>query len=199
MRALIALLLVAVATPALADPVSLRANPQDDDGRVTLGDIFDGAGAASNVVVAERVGPSVMLPAAQVQAAARAAGLDWSNPQGLRRVVVRRAPQLVAQNTAPPVAGEAPTGAPAAALRPAPSGAAVIARGDTVQVAYEVGGVRLTVTGRAQRAAALGQPLTVINSQSGRAIEAVAAGPGRAIAGPAALQARADATVFPGR
>ncbi|MFN3352722.1 MAG: flagella basal body P-ring formation protein FlgA [Brevundimonas sp.] len=199
MRALIALLLVAVASPALADPVSLRANPQDDDGRVTLGDIFDGAGAASGVVVAERVGPSVMLPAAQVQAAARAAGLEWTNPQGLRRVVVRRAPQVVAQNAAPAVAGEAPTGAPVAAVRPAPAGAAVIARGDAVQVSYEVGGVRLTVTGRAQRAAALGQPLTVINSQSGRAIEAVAAGPGRAIAGPAALQARADAAAFPGR
>lgn len=199
MRVLIALLLAAVATPALADPVTLRANPQDDDGRVTLGDIFDGAGAASSVVVAERVGPSVMLPAAQVQAAARAAGLDWSNPQGLRRVVVRRAPQVAAQQVAAaPAAGEAPTGAPAAAVRPA-YGAAVIARGDTVQVAYQVGGVRLTVTGRAQRAAAIGQPLTVINSQSGRAIEAVAAGPGRAVAGPAALQARADAAVFPGR
>lgn len=56
MRVLLALLLAAAA-PALADPVTLRASPQDTDGRVTLGDIFDGAGQAAGVLVAERVGP----------------------------------------------------------------------------------------------------------------------------------------------
>ena len=61
----------------------------DADGRVTLGDLFDGAGGASGVVVATRVGPSVVLDAAAVQGLARRSGLDWSNPQGLRRIVVR--------------------------------------------------------------------------------------------------------------
>ena len=90
MRTLIlAALFGALAAPALAAPVTLKANPVDDDGRVTLGDIFDGAGAASDVMVARRAGPSVVLEAGQLQALARQAGLDWSNPNGLRRVAVR--------------------------------------------------------------------------------------------------------------
>ena len=80
-----------IATPALAgQAVSLRPDTTDSDGRVTLGELFDGAGAASDVVVAARVGPSVVLDASQLQISARRAGLDWSNPNGLRRVIVRQ-------------------------------------------------------------------------------------------------------------
>jgi flagella basal body P-ring formation protein FlgA len=79
-----------IATPALAGQgVSLRSDTTDGDGRITLGELFDGAGAASDVVVGLRVGPSAVLDAAQVQSAARRAGLDWSNPNGLRRIIVR--------------------------------------------------------------------------------------------------------------
>lgn len=89
-RALLVLLGGAlIASPALAGSVSLRADVADADGRVTLGDLFDGAGPASGVLVATRTGPSVVLDAAAVQGLARRAGLDWSNPQGLRRIVVR--------------------------------------------------------------------------------------------------------------
>lgn len=81
---------LAAATAALAGaPVNLRAEIADADGRVTLGEIFDNAGAAADVVVAVRVGPTAVLDAASVQMAARRAGLDWANPQGLRRVIVR--------------------------------------------------------------------------------------------------------------
>ena len=90
LNAALSAILVAVAAPALAAPVVLRANPVDDDGRITLGDLFEGAGAAANVAVAERVGPSVVLEAGQLQALASQAGLEWSNPNGLRRVAVRR-------------------------------------------------------------------------------------------------------------
>ena len=80
-----------IATPALAgQAVSLRSDTTDSDGQVTLGELFDGAGAASDVVVATRVGQSVMLDASQLQISARRAGLDWSNPNGLRRVIVRQ-------------------------------------------------------------------------------------------------------------
>ena len=41
------------------------------------------------VLVANRAGPSVVLDAAAVQGLARRSGLDWGNPQGLRRIVVR--------------------------------------------------------------------------------------------------------------
>jgi flagella basal body P-ring formation protein FlgA len=79
-----------IATPALAgQAVSLKSDTTDSDGRVTFGELFDGAGAASDMVVAMRVGPTAVLDAAQVQAAARRAGLDWSNPNGLRRIIVR--------------------------------------------------------------------------------------------------------------
>jgi flagella basal body P-ring formation protein FlgA len=253
MRALtlISTLLLA-AGPALAGPVTLRANPVDDDGRVTLGDIFDGAGAASGVVVASRAGPSVVFEAGQLQALAARSGLQWANPQNLRRVVVRNAdlapgapaPTLAATSTAArpaavsgatvPVltyarniaSGEivqpedviwadvqshlAPAGGPSdaeqviglSARRALRAGTVVgnrdlvaqqvIARNDTIEVAFVSGGVTLTVTGRAQRAAAVGETLSVTNLTSGRTIEAVASGPGRAIAGPQAQAARSN-------
>ena len=77
------------ASPALAGPVSLKADVADADGRVTLGDLFDGAGGAAEMLIATRTGPTVVLDAGAVQAMARRAGLDWSNPNGLRRIVVR--------------------------------------------------------------------------------------------------------------
>jgi flagella basal body P-ring formation protein FlgA len=89
-----ALLLVAVAAlsfaaPAFAGPVMLRADVSDADGRVTLGDLFEGAGNAAGILIANRAGPSVVLDAQAVQAMARRAGLQWDNPQGFRRIVVR--------------------------------------------------------------------------------------------------------------
>jgi len=94
MRTLPALILavglcLAAAAPALATEVSLRPDIADADGRITLGELFDGAGAAAGVVVASRPGPSVVLDAAAVQSLARRSGLSWSNPQGLRRIIVR--------------------------------------------------------------------------------------------------------------
>ena len=197
MRSLILGVAVALfsAGAALAGPVTLKANPVDSDGRVTLGDLFDGAGPASNVVVGNRAGPSIVFEAGQLQSLARQAGLDWANPTGLRRVVVRHAavappaaapgPELAAVADAPPSA---------ATLRPAPARAAyadrIISRNDMVEVAYEVGGVRLTISGRAEGNAAAGQRLAVRNLQSGRTIDAVAVAPGQAMAGSAAQEAR---------
>jgi flagella basal body P-ring formation protein FlgA len=86
---LLALCAALTASPAFAGQVSLRTDVADSDGRVTLGDLFDGAGAAANLLVATRTGPTVVLDAGAVQVMARRAGLDWGNPQGLRRIVVR--------------------------------------------------------------------------------------------------------------
>nr|WP_262422885.1 hypothetical protein [Brevundimonas denitrificans] len=69
------------ATPALSSPVSLSANPMDDDGRITLGELFDGAGSASSVVVARRSGPTAVLDAGQIQAAARPRGAALEQPR----------------------------------------------------------------------------------------------------------------------
>ena len=99
----LALLLAAfaVASPALAGaPVTLKADASDADGIVTLGEIFDGAGAAGRTPVASRTGASVMLNAQAVRLAAARAGQDWANAEGQRQIVVR--------NAAP--TGGAPTG-----------------------------------------------------------------------------------------
>jgi len=106
MRRLLALLAggcaaLAIGAPALAGSVILRAEVLDDDGRVTLGELFEGAGSASGVVVANRNGPTVVLDAQAVQAMARRNGLHWDNPQGYRRIVVR-------SGAAGPSAGAAP-------------------------------------------------------------------------------------------
>lgn len=190
MRALIlaAAAALALAGPALAGPVTLKVNPVDSDGRVTLGDLFDGAGAASSVVIGQRAGPSIVFEAGQLQSLARQSGLDWANPTGLRRVVVRNAAM------APDAAADATVAAATPAVaRPAPVRAAygerVISRNDIVEVAYEAGGVRLTISGRAEGAAAVGQRLAVRNLQSNRVIDAVATAPGQAAAGPAARAA----------
>jgi flagella basal body P-ring formation protein FlgA len=83
-------LAIAAAAPALAGtPVMLNPSIVDAEGHVTLGEIFDDAGPARDVVVAERTGPSVVLDAAAIQAFAHRYGLDWTNPQGVRRIIVR--------------------------------------------------------------------------------------------------------------
>lgn len=235
------------ASPALSGPVSLTADPVDDDGRITLGDLFDGAGSAASVVVAQRSGPTAVLDAGRVQALAARSGLQWSNPDGLRRIVVRQgsaAPAPAPTRTAtrpgatvevltyarslssgdvvqpedvvwsPVQSHQAPAGAPRdaadviglSARRALRAGTPVqardltapqvIARGDMVQVAYVVGAVSLTVTGRATRDAALGDAVIVTNTESGRAIDAVAVGPGQAVTGPAARAARANPQQF---
>jgi flagella basal body P-ring formation protein FlgA len=93
-RSLLRILLLAIASalavPAFAaTPVTLNVDLTDATGQVTLGELFDDAGPARDVVVAQRTGPTVVLDAAAVQAFARRYGLDWDNPQGIRRIIVR--------------------------------------------------------------------------------------------------------------
>lgn len=89
MKTLAILAAFALASPAMAGtPVTLKSDMVDTDGVVTLGEIFEGAGAAANTPVAARTGASVMLSAVAVQAAARRAGLDWANAGGLRQIII---------------------------------------------------------------------------------------------------------------
>jgi flagellar basal body P-ring formation protein FlgA len=239
-RLLLAGCMAFAATSALATaPVTLRDNPVDDDGQVTLGELFEGAGAASDIIIARRAGPTVVLDAGMVQARASQAGLTWANPRGLRRVVVRQGGATASASsgatsaaarpgetvevltwTRSLAAGDiirpedlawtevqahrAPSGGPAdaeeviglSARRALRSGTPVlgrdlaqpqvIARNDLVQVSYVDQGLTLTITGRATRDAAIGEPVAILNLQSGRTIDAVATAPGQAIVGPAA-------------
>jgi flagellar basal body P-ring formation protein FlgA len=106
MRRLLLLTALAAAIPAIASagaPVSLRASPVAYEGVVTLGDLFDGAeGSARSVVVGRSpAGGQAVLDSGQVQTAAHAAGLDWDNTAGLRRVIV-----TMARGDARPTSGE---------------------------------------------------------------------------------------------
>ena len=77
--------------PAFAVPVDLRADIAAPNGRLTLGDVFEDAGAAGGVVVATggQTGGSLVLDARRVQALAAAHGLDWANARGLNRLIAR--------------------------------------------------------------------------------------------------------------
>jgi len=89
--ALAALALIAGPTPARATPVDLRSDIAAPNGRLTLGDIFDDAGAEGGVVVASggQPGGSLIMEARQVQAIAAAHGLEWDNARGMGRLVAR--------------------------------------------------------------------------------------------------------------
>jgi flagellar basal body P-ring formation protein FlgA len=102
MRALLGFIAVlALAGPALAgQAVSLKADIANSDGLVTLGDVFDGAGGAARVPVATRTGADVVLDAAAVQLAARRAGLDWANAEGLHKIIVHGGPAAAAARSA---------------------------------------------------------------------------------------------------
>jgi len=229
------------ASAALAGtPVELKGHLADSDGRVTLGDLFENAGRASGVVVAQgpAAGGNVILDAGRVQAIARANGLDWTNANGFRRLVVKgeaagggptatqsgRTVQALtwARNVAAGeivqpadlvwadvqshlVAQDAPADIDAvvgqAAKRPLRAGAAVarrdlsapqvIKRGELVTVTFAMDGVSLALQGQAMGAAAVGDPVSILNPQSKKTIAAVATGPGQAVVGPEAEGLRA--------
>ena len=110
---------LALASPALAgQAVSLKADVASPGSLVTLGDLFDGAGAAARTPLATRSGASVVLDAASVQLAARRAGLDWANAEGLHKIVVRggglEAPAVASASPISPAAFAAPGAAPPA-------------------------------------------------------------------------------------
>jgi flagella basal body P-ring formation protein FlgA len=90
LAALLAAGLALGAAPALAADVALKSAPVSRGAAITLGDLFDGAGAVSGDVVAPAAaaGQQAVLEASQVQLAARRAGLTWDNPAGQRRVLV---------------------------------------------------------------------------------------------------------------
>lgn len=235
-----------LASPALAgQPVTLK--PQTTaQGKVTLGDLFDGAGRASAIVVAPAPadGGSVVLDAALVQRTAMANGLSWDNQTGLRRIIVRAgAPAEAATPTRASAtksvevltwtrsidAGEMigaedltwsllaaqPAGSPQdaealigkVAKRPLRNGAVastrdvgaaqVIKKDDMVTVAFNMGGVALTLQAKAMGPATVGESFSLTNPQSKKVIQAVASGPGRALVGPAAEALRAEATLNP--
>jgi len=67
----------------------------------------------------------------------------------------------------------------------------VIKKDDTVQVAYNADGVSLQLQGKAVASAAIGDPVSVLNTTSKKIIQAIAVGPDQAVVGPDAERLRA--------
>ncbi|MDR3509292.1 MAG: flagellar basal body P-ring formation chaperone FlgA [Caulobacteraceae bacterium] len=70
---------------------------------VTLGDLFDNAGSSAKIMVGygAPAGQIAVLDAGEVQRIAHIHGLDWSNPNGIRRIMVRSEGRAVADPAGP--------------------------------------------------------------------------------------------------
>lgn len=179
---------------ACAGTLVLKASPTDSDGRVTIGDVFDNAGAGARVVIGYRNAGNAVLDAATVQMLASRNGMYWDNPRGQRRIIVTEGADgtdpfseaVPSAAVAPVAAASAPLAAPVVQVRKT----AVVKRSEPVKVTWAAKGMALTVTGIATRDAAIGDAVQLQNPTSKKMIDAVITGPGEALAGPAADQFR---------
>jgi len=64
----------------------------------------------------------------------------------------------------------------------------IVARNDSVTIVYQVPGITLTLRGVAKDAGALGDTISVTNTESKRVMQAVVTGPGRVMVGPITTQ-----------
>ena len=169
---LVACLYLVFASVAFAETVTLRSRIEASGPAVTMGDVFDGAPAD---VAGRAIAPSppsgqmstINMPV--LQAAASAAGLQFTPPAGVNAVQVVRPGGLRA--TLPAAGGR--TIADAA-----------IRRGESVNLVYQAPGMSLTMRARALEDGAVGQPIRLQNTSSNRTIDAVVTGPGAARANP---------------
>lgn len=152
---------------ALAQQVTLRPNIESTGRAVTLGDVFENAGAAG----ARAIGPGVpdgqtrTFSPRTLQAAASAAGLQWTPPSGVTAIVV---------------AGRGGAGAPQFQSASTVAGDIAVRRGETILLVYSTSGLRVTTRGRATTDGAVGDTVRVVNLQSNRTIDAEVTGTGAA-------------------
>jgi len=117
-KSLILAAVLMIPAAAFAGPLTLKPSPSDADGRITVGDVFDGADPAqAGIVLGYRNGTSAVLDAATVQMVTARNGLSWDNPRGLRRIIVTSgtdgsapadaAPQVTASSQTSAVSGKA--------------------------------------------------------------------------------------------
>lgn len=206
--------LAALSIPSLASAqqvLTLKGAPQNGDGHVTIGDVFDNAGPIAGVLLGYRNGNSAILDAATVQSIVGANGGYWANPRGQHRIVVTATGAGTAQ-VAPPVQRVAqpenpfasqPFPTASATVGPAPAtvamtppsaqaqaqtlaarGPIVVHRMEIIDVTWSAAGMALTMSGVAQKDGAAGESVAVQNPTSKKMIDAVITGPGHAAAGP---------------
>lgn len=166
------LAVLALAGAAFADePVTLRDNIVVSGPAITLGDVFEGAGDASEraVALSPAPGASQAYRPAYFADAARAAGLEWSAPSGMTQIIITRAEATRSRPTAGGV------------MRPGvDAGEDVIRRGEMISLSYTAPGVQLTMRARALENGAVGETIRLLNVESNREVEAVVTGAGAA-------------------
>lgn len=181
--ALAAVLLASGVAHAQA-PVALRNTIESSGPAVTLGDFFENAGPAAGRAVAPApgAGRTATFSPRFLQAAARAAGLDWTPPDGMTAVLVTGrggAAGVVSprfQSTASQNASLQHASASVA------SGDIAVRRGETVTLVYVSQGLQLTTRARALGDASIGDSVRLVNLTSNRTVDAVVTGIGAASA-----------------
>ena len=167
--------------------------------RIVVASSTSPAGAPAAAQSAAQTAPAAPRPTAAARSARNVQALAYARNIAAGEVV--QASDLVWSDEV--VAGPNAPGNPdvligQVARRPLRSGAAVqsadlgaaaaVHRDETITVAYDAGGISVTLQGKALKDAALGETVQVLNPQSKKIIEAVVSGPGKAVVGP-----RADA------
>jgi len=164
---------------------------------------WDNAHGQNRIVVAS-VGSAHLRPIRAVSPARRAAAPDRQSQTLVYARNIQAGEILTAGDlvwSADAVAVPDGLGDPDAALgktarRPLRAGAAaqtrdlaaprVVKRDESIEVAFNDGGVSLIMNGKAMADASVGEEISVLNTDSKRTIQAVVLGPGHAAVGPAA-------------
>lgn len=162
-------LYLTLAATAFADPVTLRARIEASGPAVTLGDVFDGAGAVGGraIAPAPRPGQVSTISVQVLFAAASAAGLEWTPPSDLREVRVVRPGGMAATIAAQTTGGRQLSDA-------------AVHRGQMVAVVFQAPGITLSTRARALEDGAVGQSIRLQATSSTQIIDAVVTAPGAA-------------------
>jgi len=174
--AVAAVLFATTAGEALAQQaVTLRAAIEASGPAVTLGDFFADAGPAAGraVAPAPTSGRTATFSPRFVQAAASAAGLDWTPPPGMTAILVTGRGGS---------AGAAARYQSASASASTPTGEIAVRRGDVITLVYVAPGLQLTTRARATADGGVGDTVRLVNLQSNRTVDAVVTGAGAATA-----------------
>ena len=164
LRAVVVAVALLACPLAHAQQVTLRSQVEATGPAVTLGDLFENAGAVAGRAVgpAPGAGRSATFSPRFVQAAANAAGLQWTAPANMERIIVSGRGAAAAAHAQPAAAGA--------------SGDIAVRRGEIVTLVYIAPGMQLTARARASADASIGDTIRLVNLQSNRPVEATVTG-----------------------
>lgn len=148
------------AAPAMAGPTELilKSAPTDQDGTITLGDLFENAAGLSPVIIARRSAQTAVLDAAEVQTRVAQSGARWQNPHGLRRIIVRQGLEGVSVKPTDTMAHNTANSLPSPETL---SATPMVTKGQIISVVWQKGAIRLSLEGMALGPARAGSALSL--------------------------------------